>query len=69
MKKYRTKRVYTGLPQDLAWKILDQVLDQISNWRSGMCAKCGENIRLQGYSICMECWEAMSEMTAEVEHA
>lgn len=54
---YRTKRVLQGLDQGQAWEILYKTLEEIRNYEDGVCARCGENIRVQGSTICLECLE------------
>lgn len=40
-----------------AWDEIYARLDEWKNYHAGVCAKCGDNIRLQGEAECMECWE------------
>lgn len=63
-RRYRTKHVLTGFPQGLAWKILEQTLAAVNRYRDGVCARCGESIRVQGDSLCAGCLLEADELGA-----
>lgn len=44
-----------------AWPEIYARLDEWNNYHRGVCARCGENIRLQGEALCMECLEERNE--------